>query len=107
VRKYVRYYLGPTTGRDCRYWSDEKQEAKGCGTTCECPGMKDDLNRYHKYADLMHLYENDKRSLDNIWDEDWAVIQALIMERDTYKIEKAEEAERIKNLLGNNQGKLR
>lgn len=55
----------------------------------------------------MHLYENDKRSLDNIWDEDWAVIQALMIERDAYKIEKAEEAERIKNLLGNNQGKIR
>ena len=69
--------------------------------------MKNDLMRYHKYADLMRLYEKNKKSLDDIWDEDWFVIQAMIVEQAQYKQEKAEEAERIKNLLGNRTGKLR
>ena len=99
--------MGPTPGRDCRLWTDEKRESAGCGTTCECPGMKNDLMRYHKYADLMRLYEKNKKSLDDIWDEDWFVIQAMIVEQAQYKQEKAEEAERIKNLLGNRTGKLR
>ena len=99
--------MGLETNRDCRLWSDEKREEKGCGATCECPGMKDDLMRYHKYADLMKLYENNKRSMDDIWDEDWSVVQAMLVEREQYKEEKSEEAERIKNLLGNRTGKLR
>lgn len=101
----MRYYLGPTTGRDCRFWTEEKREAKGCGQTCDCPGVKKDLHRYHKYADLMRLYEANKKGLDDIWDEDWCVVQALIIEKDIYKQEKAEEAERIQNLLGKPKGR--
>lgn len=103
----MRYYLGPTTGRDCRLWPEEKRADKGCGVTCDCPGVTEDLFRYHKYADMMKLYELNKKGLDDIWDEDWSVIQAMLVEREQYKVEKSEEAERIKNLLGNRTGALR
>jgi hypothetical protein len=35
----------------------------------------------HKYADLLKLYELDKVSLDDLWDEDWAIIQNILFEK--------------------------
>lgn len=55
----------------------------------------------------MMLYEADKMGLDDFWDEDWSVISYMMRSRSAYKQEKSEEAERIKNLLGNKTGKLR
>lgn len=62
--------------------------------------MKDDLLKYHKYGDLLTLYENEKIDLSDIWDEDWFIIQKIIQEKHIYKLKKAEEAERIQRLLG-------
>ena len=62
--------------------------------------MKDGLLKYHKYSDLLRLFELEKLSLDDIWDEDWFLIQAIVHEKESYKIQKAEEAERISRLLG-------
>jgi hypothetical protein len=57
----------------------------------------------HKYADLLKLYELDKVSLDDLWDEDWAIIQNILFEKQAYKIQKSEEAERVQRLLGENK----
>lgn len=72
----------------------------GCGVSCNCPGIKDNLIKYHKYNDLLTLYEQEKIDLSDIWDEDWFVMQAIIQEKHIYKLQKAEEAERIQRLLG-------
>jgi hypothetical protein len=92
--------LGPDQTKDCRFWDDEKRESMGCGESCNCPGMKDDLLKYHKYGDLLTLYENEKIDLSDIWDEDWFIIQKIIQEKHIYKLKKAEETERIQRLLG-------
>ncbi len=55
----------------------------------------------------MNLYEHDKLGLDDLWDEDWSIIAHMMRCRTNYKQEKSEEADRIKNLLGNRSGKLR
>jgi hypothetical protein len=39
-------------------------------------------------------------TLDQIWDQDWFIIQAIVQEKEKYKMQKAEEAERISKLLG-------
>ena len=58
------------------------------------------MDRYHKYHDLLKLYEADKRTLDDIWDEDWFVIQSMLFEKQRFKEQKEEEAKRIEALLG-------
>lgn len=72
----------------------------GCGTTCDCIGLKENLFWIHKYADLLKLYEMDKIKLSEIWDEDWTIIQSIIFERQAFKVQKQEEADRIQRLLG-------
>lgn len=69
--------------------------------------MRDELYKWHKYRDLLQLYEANKMGLDDLWDEDWAVIAHMMRCKSQYKQEKSEEAERIKNLLGNRTGALR
>jgi hypothetical protein len=92
--------MGPDQTKDCRLWNEEKKESMGCGISCNCPGMKDGLLKYHKYSDLLKLYETEKIDLSEICDEDWFLIQRIIQEQSIYKIEKAEETERIQRLLG-------
>lgn len=96
--------MGPDQNKDCRFWSQQEKIERGCGSSCGCPAMTQGLDTYHKYKDLYTLYQADKKGLDDIWDEDWLVVQQLMIQEDIYKKEKNAEAERIASLMGKSQG---
>lgn len=51
------------------------------------------------------MYENEKIELKDIWASDWAVVQQLIIQREIYKQEVAEQSERIARLAGKSPNK--
>jgi len=53
---------------------------------------------------MMKRYENDKMGLDDMWDQDWAIVQRLIVERERHKNDLKEQAERVERLLGTTKG---
>lgn len=66
--------------------------------------MQEGLERLHKYADMMKRYDGDKISLDDMWDQDWAIVQRMIVAREQHKQELKDQAERVERLLGTTKG---
>jgi len=56
---------------------------------------------------MMRRYDSDKIGLDDMWDQDWAVVQRLIVERERHKQELKEQAERVEKLLGTTKGTVK
>jgi hypothetical protein len=54
----------------------------------------------HKYADLLKLYELDKVSLDDLWDEDWAIIQNILLKNKLIKFKNPKKQNVFKDCLG-------
>ena len=65
---------------------------------CGCPIMEEKLHQLYRYQDLRVLYEDDKITLEDIWAEDWLVMQSLMLKDNTYRRELKERQERMKEM---------
>jgi hypothetical protein len=68
--------------------------------------MEQKLYDLYRYNDLRVLYDDGKLALDDIWAEDWLVIQAIILEDNIYRTELKEQEQRLKNDPAFNKFKL-
>ena len=72
----------------------------GCGTTCDCPRMRENLQAYDWVITQSNLWENGKISLSDIDAKSFALINYYSIEREILKQERERIAQEAKRLLG-------
>jgi hypothetical protein len=72
----------------------------GCGTTCDCPRMKENLQAYDWVITQSSLWENGKISLSDIDAKSFALINYYSTEREIVKAEREQAAKEVARLLG-------
>jgi hypothetical protein len=72
----------------------------GCGTTCDCPRMRENLQAYDWVITQSNLWENGKISLSDIDAKSFNIINYYSIEREILKQERERIAQEAKRLLG-------
>lgn len=72
----------------------------GCGATCNCPRMKENLQAYDWVITQSNLWENGKISLSDIDAKSFNIINYYSTEREIIKAEREQAAKEVARLLG-------
>lgn len=72
----------------------------GCGVTCECPRVTQNLQSWDWVVTLSRLIESDKIRLNDIDAYSWNVCDFYMLEKHNITEERKERAERAARLLG-------
>ena len=94
----VNYGADPK--KNCVYWEPKEREQRGCGTTCGCLKLEEDLFDQDAIFYRSRLMQDKQLGLDEISDTEYSEVvaydNALIREQSR----KNKEAEQIKNMFG-------
>jgi hypothetical protein len=85
---------------NCINWPDAKKDQLGCGVTCDCPRVRDNLQSYDWVVTQSNLWESGKIGLHDIDARTFSIINYFSIEKANIQEERRRIAEEVKSLLG-------
>ena len=77
-----------------------KREARGCGRTCDCPRMKYDWSYLELAYNYINLVRDGFLTLDDVTDQDWSMMNQILVEEAFQKELKENQANQVREILG-------
>ena len=89
---------------NCTSWPSGKREQMGCGTTCDCVGMTQNLHPWNWVVSTSRLISEGQVGLNDLDAYTWNVCDYYAVEKHNLAVERKERAERVASLLGVKNG---
>jgi hypothetical protein len=85
---------------NCTSWPDAKKDQLGCGVSCDCPRVRDNLQSYDWVVAQSSLWDAGKIGLHDIDAKSFSLINYFSIEKSNIQEERRRIAEEVKGLLG-------
>lgn len=83
------------------------KQVKGCGTTCDCAKLKENLRELDHSLVTFYDYQNKDLGPEDLTDSEYEMVRAFKLAEYQVREAKAKEAERIAQLMGKDPKKDR